>query len=94
MTDATSTDDELRKAAKRRLKRKAEIRNFSLSWLTVAVICVVVWAVTSPGGYFWPIWPIAGMGIAFVFMLIGFARDKGPITEAQIDAEMKRMQSK
>jgi hypothetical protein len=29
--------------------------------LTISML-VVIWAMTSPGGYFWPIWPMMGWG--------------------------------
>lgn len=31
-----------------------------LSWLSLVVLLVTIWALTTPGGYFWPIWPILG----------------------------------
>jgi hypothetical protein len=30
------------------------------SWLTLVVLLVTIWALTTPGGYFWPVWPILG----------------------------------
>ena len=33
-------------------------------YLTVMVVLVVIWALTSPGGYFWPMWPALGWGFA------------------------------
>jgi hypothetical protein len=29
----------------------------------VMAFLVVIWLLTSPGGYFWPIWPMLGWGI-------------------------------
>jgi hypothetical protein len=29
-------------------------------------LLVLIWAVTSPGGYFWPIWPMMGWGVALL----------------------------
>ena len=29
----------------------------------LAVVLVVIWAVTMPGGYFWPVWPIMGLAV-------------------------------
>lgn len=94
MTDSTNSTDELRNAARHRLQRKAAFRNYLLSWALVTVICVAVWALTSPGQYFWPIWPFVGMGIGAASMAFGMSRDKGPITDAQVDAEVQRMQGK
>ena len=33
------------------------------SYLLVMALLVAIWAITSPGGYFWPIWPMLGWGI-------------------------------
>ena len=33
------------------------------SWLALVVLLVTVWALTTPGGYFWPVWPALGTGI-------------------------------
>lgn len=35
-------------------------------WLALVTLLVVVWAVTTPGGYFWPIWPALGTGSCLV----------------------------
>lgn len=26
------------------------------SWASITVLCIVIWLLTSPGGYFWPAW--------------------------------------
>lgn len=41
------------------------------SYVMVNALLVVIWLVTSPGGYFWPIWPILGWGLGLVFHAIG-----------------------
>lgn len=60
-------------------------------WVGVSALCVAIWALSGAGG-FWPIWPIFGMAIGVV--IIGW-RAYGPttgiITEAKIQAEMKRI---
>jgi hypothetical protein len=33
-------------------------------YVLVNAFLVVIWAVTDFGGYFWPIWPILGWGLA------------------------------
>lgn len=36
------------------------------SWLTLAALLVGIWALTTPTGYFWPIWPILGTGMCLL----------------------------
>jgi len=45
-------------------------------WLVVSIALVLLWAVTG-GGAFWPVWPIAGWGIA-VWMKAGAMLREGP----------------
>lgn len=30
------------------------------SWLALAALLIGIWLLTTPGGYFWPVWPILG----------------------------------
>ena len=36
------------------------------SWLGLVALLVTIWALTTPGGYFWPVWPAMGTGICLV----------------------------
>jgi hypothetical protein len=36
------------------------------SYVLVNVLLIVIWLVTTPGGYFWPFWPLLGWGIGLV----------------------------
>lgn len=38
-------------------------RAHATSYLLVMALLVGIWALTSPGGYFWPAWPMLGWGI-------------------------------
>lgn len=46
----------------------------ALQWYFPALICTVIWALTSFGGYFWPVWVYLGLTIPFVSSLV-FDRD-------------------
>ncbi|MET0885454.1 MAG: 2TM domain-containing protein [Mycetocola sp.] len=85
-------NEELRIVARKRLKAKSDFRQFLWVWLGVSVLLVVIWAVTNPGGYFWPAWPIGGMGVAAFFIgLDAYGPARGIITDDQVDAEIRRM---
>lgn len=81
--------DELRELAAKRLKAKADFRQFLWIWLGISVLLVAIWFFSSPNEYFWPVWPIVGMGIGAFFMGLN-AYSRG-ITEDAIDAEVVRM---
>jgi len=51
---------------------------------------VGIWAL-SGGGYFWPAWVMAAWGVGIVFQVWDYLRP--PITEVDVDAEVRRMQS-
>jgi hypothetical protein len=77
-----------REAALRRVKEKRDFRNHLAVYLIVNALLVVIWAV-SGGGYFWPIWPIAGWGIG-VAINLWTAYFQRSITEEDIVREMER----
>lgn len=70
-----------RALAERRADLRRRVLRESGSGLTAFLICVVVWTMTSPGGYFWPIW----VALAVVAPLVrGGLRLYGP--GADLDA--------
>jgi hypothetical protein len=83
-------DDE-RKIAKKRIQKKIDFRNYLFVWFAVSVLLVGVWFITTPGGNFWPVWAIGGMGFAALFVGWDAYGSKRVITEADIDAEVKKM---
>ena len=40
-----------------------DFRRHFLSYAMVMALLVAIWLLTSPGGYFWPVWPMLGWGI-------------------------------
>jgi len=86
-----STDDDLRKLAEKRVKAKQDLRSYLGFWALVSAISVGVWLFATPGVYFWPIWAIGGMGVAVPFMALEAYGKKRVLSEADIDAEVKKM---
>ncbi len=84
------SDDDLRRAAEKRLRAKATFWRTALLFVIIWAVLVVVWAVTGAGS-FWPMWAILGMGIALAFMAWGTFRPASGPTSEQIDAEVRRM---
>jgi hypothetical protein len=90
MSIEQSHDLELRERALKRLKKRRDFHGHVLIYVLVNTFLVVIWAVTSPDGFFWPIFPIAGWAIGLVANAwdVYFA---GEITEDQIDREMQHL---
>lgn len=95
MTDS----GELRARAISSLKAKQSFWYTLTVWVVLSIVFLVVWFSTG-AGYFWPVWPIAGIAIGVVVTGIhafggtagrpsgGSAR--GP-SEARIQDEMRRL---
>ena len=85
------SDDRLRQAAIRRIKKKREFRQHLNTYLLVNALLIAIWAVTDAGGYFWPIWPILGWGIGLAFHGYEAYGGSREITAEEIDREIRRM---
>lgn len=64
-------DDDLRAQAKERVDARVGFSWFLLVCAVTWPGLVLIWFLTNRDGYFWPVWPIAGMGIGLIFA--GFA---------------------
>ena len=91
--EATPTSEaELREQAVARLKKKRDFRSHIFIYVAVNAVLVVIWAVTSHGGFFWPIFPILGWGIG-VAANAWDVYGRKPITEDEIRREADRLRS-
>lgn len=86
-----STEEDLRKQALERVKKRRDFWPHLLVYLMVNTLLVVVWAMTGSDGFFWPVFPIAGWGIGIV-MHAWDAFWRTGITEEDVDREVARMQ--
>jgi len=85
------SDDELRVQARKRLEAKLGFWQYLGVWAAVSIVLTMIWFLTG-AGYFWPIWPIFGMGIAAVFIFFSaYGPGRTYITEERIQREMQRM---
>jgi uncharacterized membrane protein len=87
------TDDQLRDRAVHRLKAKQAFWTLFFTWVALSVFFTVIWLVTGgPSANFWPVWPIAGIGIAVVFSAINtFGGGAGGPSEAKIQGEIDKL---
>ena len=84
-------DRDLRQRAIKRLKKRRDFYNHLVAYVVVNSFLVLIWAVTSPHGYFWPAWPLAGWGIGLVLNAWDVYRNED-FEEGQIRREMQRLQ--
>jgi hypothetical protein len=88
---APDRESEVRERAIRQLKKRRDFHGHLLVYALVNAFLVVIWLVTNPGGFFWPIFPLVGWGIGVVMnawdVYAGVDFD-----EAQIRAEMAHLE--
>lgn len=89
----TPRDVELRERALKHLKKRRDFRGHLLVYVLVNASLVVIWAVTTPSGFFWPIFFIVFWGIGVVMNAwdVYFVKD---FDEGDIDREIDRMEHK
>jgi hypothetical protein len=81
----------LRDQAVANLRKKRDFQTNVLMYVVVNAVLVGIWAIAG-GGFFWPIFPIAGWGIG----IVAHAWDvygRKPITEDEIRRETDRLRS-
>lgn len=80
--------DSSRAAARKRIEKRRGLQGGLVAYFVINAFLVVVWAMTG-AGYFWPGWIIAGWGVGMLLGLWDYLR--GPVTEADVDEELRRM---
>ncbi len=94
---AAMTDDEvtgrstLREQAIRRLRKRRDFGVHLLVYCLVNGFLSLIWVMTDPHGFFWPIFPMAGWGIGLVLNAWDVFRREG-FTDEQITREERHLQ--
>lgn len=89
-TPRAVSPDNLRQAALERLGKKRELQAHLLAFVTVNLVLHVIWWLTNPAGFYWPMFPLLIWGIGLVFHLWDFFVGKNP-SEKAIRTEMERL---
>jgi len=90
LDSAGAQDAELRDRAMKQLKKRRDFRGHLLVYLLVNGFLVVIWALTNPQGFFWPVFPLVGWGIGVVMNAwdVYVAQD---FSEEKIQRQMHRL---
>lgn len=81
-------DQEQRQAAIARLEAKREFWTHVFVYAAVNGLLILIWAVSSGDGHFWPMWSLGGWGIGLA--VHAWETFRRPIGEAAIRREMDR----
>ncbi|AND17238.1 hypothetical protein C5C18_10630 [Rathayibacter tritici] len=88
-------EDAERALAVREVKRRRDFLGSVGGWASVSAITTAVWVASGADGYFWPIWPMVGIGIGVVGQAASiWGPTRKEITEADISAEMQRREKR
>jgi uncharacterized membrane protein len=83
-------DDELRQAALVTLRKKRDFHAHVFIYVMVNLLLTAIWFLTTPGGFYWPIFPILGWGIGVFFNAWDAYSPVAP-SEERIQREMRRL---
>ena len=90
----TNESDYYREQIRKRLKKQQEFKQFLTVWFGVSTMLTLFWLFTNPLAFFWPIFPILGMGLgAFFQWREAYGEPPREITDADIDAEIQRIRN-
>ena len=85
-------DDELRKQAVNRLKKKRDFKMHAMVFVAVNAMLIAIWAATG-ADFFWPIFPLLGWGIGLAANAWDVYGNK-PIGEDEIRREMDSLRNR
>ena len=85
-------ESELRERALLRLKKKRDFHAHLLVYTLVNSCIVLIWFMTGRNGFFWPIFPMAGWGIAVALNAWDVWRGD-EFTPAAVERQMRRLQN-
>jgi 2TM domain len=91
-TDTTGTD--LRQLAIGRLRKRREFMQHLVVYVVVNLALTLIWLFTTPGGFYWPIFPLFVWGIGIVFHALDvFSPMFSPAqpSEEKIEREVARL---
>jgi hypothetical protein len=90
MTMSEGPTDGLRESAVERLRKRRELQAHLLAFVLVNLFLITIWWLTTPGGFFWPMFPLFGWGIGVAFHVWDVLVGSEPSEEA-IRTEMDRL---
>ena len=85
------TKNELLKLAKRRVRLRKGVEWHAIIYLIVNAFLCAIYYLTTPNGYFWPIWAIVGWGLGLV---IHFVVIRSSLASAREDRELIKREYK
>jgi hypothetical protein len=89
-----TTGSDLRQLAIGRLRRKREFIQHLVVYVVVNLVLSLIWLLTTPGGFYWPMFLLFAWGIGIVFHALDVfssAFSSAPPSEEKIEREIARL---
>jgi hypothetical protein len=83
-------DTAIRETAIAQLRKKRDLQAHLIAYVTVNLLIVGIWFATTPGGFFWPMFPLLGWGIGLIFHVWDVYSPEA-FSEDRIQREMRRV---
>jgi hypothetical protein len=83
-------ENDVREQARQRLQKRSDLGGHVVAYVLINAMIVGVWAITG-AGYFWPAWVLLGWGVGLA-LNVWDVFFRHPITDSDIEREVKRMQ--
>jgi hypothetical protein len=93
-TDAGATGNDLRQVAIGNIRKKREFAQHLAVYVVVNLVLTVIWLLTTPGGFYWPMFPLLIWGIGIVFHALDVFSSvfaQASPSEEQIQREIGRL---
>jgi hypothetical protein len=89
-SDTGISGSDLRQLAIGRLRKKREFVQHLVVYVVVNLVLNLIWLFTTPGGFYWPMFPLLAWGIGVIFHAIDVFVPASP-SEEKIEREMARL---
>jgi membrane protein YdbS with pleckstrin-like domain len=90
----STTEENLQRRARSIVRAKNIYKAVVVFWVLAMAIQVLVWWLTTPTGYFWPVWPILGLIVATVVAgVIIYGGAPFRVREDQVARELARLRA-
>ncbi|MCL2361007.1 MAG: 2TM domain-containing protein [Defluviitaleaceae bacterium] len=85
---SSDTDHRIMRLAKRRVYARVGMRIHCSVVVALSVFFLAIYMFTTPGGYFWPIWPMSALWLSVAIHWVVYKFSGGMHTEIATEYEM------
>jgi hypothetical protein len=93
-TDTNHPSPDLRQLAIDRLRKRREFFQHLIVYVVVNIVLGAIWFITTPDGFYWPVFPLFAWGIGLVFHALDVFSSvfsSAPPSDERIEREITRL---